>query len=36
MADRYERFIEHVICDDCDTPVELDMQAATELARVKH
>jgi UDP-glucose:tetrahydrobiopterin glucosyltransferase len=36
MADRYERFIEHVICDDCNAPVEPEMQVATELERVRH
>ncbi len=28
FADRYERFIEHIICGDCNTPVEWELQAS--------
>jgi UDP-glucose:tetrahydrobiopterin glucosyltransferase len=28
FADRYERFVEHVICGDCNAPVEWELQAS--------
>jgi len=28
LADRYERFIERILCDDCDSPLEWELQAS--------